>query len=58
LKGALGEAVGQIYVGKYFPEKAKQRMVDLVKNLIEAYRVDIAALDWMSQVTKEKPLLN
>ena len=54
VEGALGEAVGQIYVAKYFPEKAKQRMVDLVKNLIEAYRIDIAALDWMSQQTKEK----
>ena len=54
VEGALGEAVGQIYVAKYFPEKAKTRMVDLVKNLIEAYRVDIAALDWMSQETKEK----
>jgi putative endopeptidase len=54
VEGALGEAVGQIYVDKYFPEKAKTRMVDLVKNLIEAYRVDIAALDWMSQETKEK----
>ena len=54
VEGALGEAVGQIYVAKFFPEKAKTRMVDLVKNLIEAYRVDIAALDWMSQETKEK----
>jgi putative endopeptidase len=54
VEGALGEAVGQIYVAKYFPEKAKTRMVDLVKNLIEAYRIDIAALDWMSQETKEK----
>jgi putative endopeptidase len=57
VEGALGEAVGQIYVGKYFPEKAKQRMVDLVKNLIEAYRIDIAALDWMSQETKEKAFI-
>jgi putative endopeptidase len=33
VEGALGEAVGQIYVAKYFPEKAKTRMVELVKNL-------------------------
>jgi putative endopeptidase len=54
VEGALGEAVGQIYVQRHFGEAAKERMVDLVKNLITAYRTSIAGLDWMSQETKEK----
>ncbi|MCX6455427.1 MAG: peptidase M13 [Actinobacteria bacterium] len=54
VEGSLGEAVGQIYVEKHFPPAAKERMVDLVANLIEAYRIDIAALNWMSPETKSK----
>jgi len=54
VEGSLGEAVGQIYVQKHFPPAAKERMVGLVANLLEAYRIDIAALDWMSPETKSK----
>ena len=54
VEGSLGEAVGQIYVERHFPPAAKTRMVTLVANLIEAYRVDIAALNWMSPETKAK----
>jgi len=54
VEGGLGEAVGQIFVERHFPPAAKDRMVELVANLIEAYRVDIAALDWMSEQTKAK----
>ena len=54
VEGCLGEAVGQIYVERHFPPAAKQRMVKLVSNLIEAYRIDIAALTWMSDETKAK----
>ncbi len=57
VEGALGEAVGQIYVQRHFGKVAKERMVDLVKNLIQAYRVDIGALDWMSNETKQKAFL-
>lgn len=57
VEGALGEAVGQIYVERHFGKAAKERMVDLVKNLIQAYRVDIAALEWMSDETKQKAFL-
>jgi putative endopeptidase len=46
--------VGQIYVEKHFPPAAKTRMVELVANLIEAYRIDIAALTWMTSETKTK----
>ncbi len=54
VEGSLGEAVGQVYVDRHFPPAAKERMVELVSNLIEAYRVDIAALNWMSPQTKTK----
>lgn len=54
VEGALGEAVGEEYVARHFPPAAKARMVELVQNLIEAYRVDIAALDWMTDETKQR----
>ena len=54
VEGALGEAVGQIYVDRHFGKQAKERMVGLVANLIQAYRIDIKALTWMSDETKEK----
>lgn len=56
IEGSLGEAVGKIYVQSYFPAQAKSRMEDLVANLIEAYRVSINELDWMSPQTKLKAL--
>ena len=49
---ALGEAVGQLYVEKYFPAAAKDRMVQLVKNLQVALGERIDAQDWMSDSTK------
>ena len=52
--GLLGEAVGEMYVAKYFPEKDKQRMTELVKNLQTSLSQHIAALDWMSDATKAK----
>jgi putative endopeptidase len=52
VEGALGEAVGAIYVDRHFGKQAKERMVGLVANLIQAYRVDIKALTWMSDETK------
>ncbi len=52
--GLLGEAVGEMYVAKYFPEKDKQRMMELVKNLQTSLSQHIAALDWMSEATKAR----
>lgn len=52
--GSLGEAVGEIYVAKYFPEKDKARMVEMVKNLQKALSQHIDNLDWMSDETKTK----
>ena len=57
VEGGLGEAIGEMYVERYFPPVAKSRMEKLVENLIEAYRVDIRALDWMSEATKAKALV-
>ena len=51
--GVLGEAVGQMYVSKYFPESSKQQVKDLVENLRTALSQHIAELDWMSDATKE-----
>jgi putative endopeptidase len=50
----LGEALGQLYVKKYFPESAKKRMLDLVNNVQKAYAIRIDKLDWMSDSTKRK----
>lgn len=52
--GVLGEAVGQMYVKKYFPPEAKERMVNLVKNLQTSFGERITNLAWMSEATKEK----
>jgi putative endopeptidase len=56
VEAALGEAVGQIYVSKHFPESHKARMQTLVANLIEAYRQSITGLDWMGEDTKAEAL--
>ena len=52
----LGEVVGQMYVEKYFPAAAKERMVTLVKNLQTSLGERIKGLEWMSEPTKEKAL--
>jgi putative endopeptidase len=57
VEAALGEAVGQIYVERHFGQAAKQRMQQLVANLIQAYREDIAALTWMGPETKAKAFI-
>ncbi len=55
-EGGLGEAIGQIYVERHFPQASKERMDELVANLIEAYRISITELDWMTEKTKAKAL--
>ena len=56
VEGALGEAVGKIYVERHFSPVAKERMDQLVANLIEAYRQSINELDWMTDATKQRAL--
>ncbi|MEZ0493212.1 M13 family metallopeptidase [Kineococcus sp. TBRC 1896] len=56
VEGSLGEALGELYVAEHFPPAAKARMEQLVANLVEAYRQDIEALDWMTRETKDRAL--
>ena len=53
----LGEAVGQLYVEKYFPEEAKVKILKLVNNLRKSLAEHIAALKWMSDSTKINSLI-
>ena len=54
VSGVMGEAIGKLYVEKYFPESSKQRMLDLVHNLQAALAERIDEASWMEQVTKEQ----
>ncbi len=56
VEGAMGEAVGRIYVEKHFPPVAKESMDVLVANLIEAYRQSIRTLEWMGEDTRNRAL--
>ena len=56
VEGAMGEAVGRIYVERHFPPAAKDAMDELVANLVEAYRRSISELDWMGEETRAKAL--
>jgi putative endopeptidase len=56
VEGGLGEAVGRLYVARHFPPEHRAHMQRLVGWLVEAYRVDIEALDWMSPETKQRAL--
>lgn len=56
VEGAMGEAVGRIYVQEHFDETSKATMDDLVANLVEAYRRSITALDWMTDETRGRAL--
>ncbi|MBS1599064.1 MAG: M13 family metallopeptidase [Bacteroidetes bacterium] len=52
--GYLGQALGQLYVKRYFNEDAKKRVLDLVNNLQKSFENRINHLDWMSDSTKQK----
>jgi putative endopeptidase len=52
----LGEAVGELYVARYFPPESKQKMLDLVENLRATYAERIASLPWMTPATKKLAL--
>lgn len=53
---AMSEALGQLYVEKYFPPEYKVRMQNLVSNLVVAYKQSIETLSWMSEETKKEAL--
>ncbi|MBQ5949745.1 M13 family metallopeptidase [Massilia sp. ST3] len=54
VEGALGEALGKLYVKEHFPAERKARMEELVKNLLLAYKESIDNLEWMSPETKKE----
>ena len=56
VEGTLGEAVGQMYVKKYFPKQNKERMLKLVHNLQASFKDRIENLTWMSEETKAKAI--
>lgn len=56
VNGNLGEVVGKVYVKRHFPPEAKERMLDLVGNLIRAYEASIKELEWMSDETRVQAL--
>lgn len=56
VNGALGEVVGEVYVKKHFTPEAKERMTELVRNLLKAYEESIKNLDWMTPDTKKEAL--
>ena len=53
---AIGEAVGRLYVAKWFPPEAKDRMQQLVANLVEAFRRSFGSLEWMSPETRAEAI--
>jgi len=56
VNGSLGEVVGKVYVNRHFPPEAKERMLALVGNLVNAYEKSIKELDWMTDETKAQAL--
>ena len=52
----LGEVVGKVYVKEHFPPEAKERMLELVNNLLRAYEQSIRELDWMTDETRAQAL--
>ncbi len=56
-EGAIGEALGQLFVKEFFPEKTKKRYSDMVEDIRNALKERIKKLDWMSDSTKAKALV-
>jgi putative endopeptidase len=56
VNGTVGEAIGQLYVDAKFPPEAKTKAETMIKNVIDAYKVRIQNLDWMSPETKAKAI--
>jgi putative endopeptidase len=56
LDNEMGEALGKLYVAKYFPPEAKAKAEELVHNLLKAYAADIQTLTWMTPATRAKAL--
>lgn len=56
INGTIGDQLGALYVEKHFKPEAKEKMVELVQNLQDAFYERIQSLDWMSDITKQKAI--
>jgi putative endopeptidase len=56
LRGGMGDAVGRVYVARYFPPESRAKMQELVENLRTAFKHRIETVDWMSPATKKEAL--
>lgn len=56
VESLMGDAVGKLYVERHFPPEAKAHMDKLVANLLQAYRISISDLEWMTPATRERAL--
>jgi putative endopeptidase len=56
VEDGMGDALGKLYVAKYFPPATRARMEQLVDNLLRAYREDVATLEWMGPETRKQAL--
>ena len=56
VNSSMGEALGQLYVQKFFPAASKARMEKMIANLLEAYRQSITNLEWMTPDTRKEAL--
>lgn len=54
--GAIGEALGQLYVEKHFPPEARARMMEMIGNIVAVMRDRLAHLEWMTEPTRQKAL--
>ncbi len=56
VNGSMGEALGQLYVERHFPAAARLRMERMIGHLVEAYRLSISELEWMTPATRAEAL--
>ena len=56
VNGTVGEALGKLYVDEMFPPEAKEKAEKMIANVIDAYKIRINKLDWMSEETKQKAI--
>ncbi len=56
IDGAMGEALGRLYVERYYPPEAKARMDDMIRNITAVMRDRLSKLDWMTEPTRKKAL--
>ncbi len=54
--GSLGELIGQVYVDEYLPKGTKEKLLEIGNNIRDVYAEHIKALDWMTDITKQKAL--